>query len=818
MGAYPWGQEGTVLENFSGPDQWSIDLLESVRKGLVDWATAIQIATASGHGIGKAQLYDDIVPTPEGCATWGELQIGDQLFGVDGRPVTITATRHYEQIPFYRVTFDDDSYIDVSSGHLWNVRGRQERRKGLDSWRTLSTIDILKLGVTRPNGEAQARQWEIPIQEPSQFEKKDLKVHPYVMGLWLSDGTASTSYITKEWQGPRDVLTKLDIEWSLKKDEGIIKIINMLREDPVFYRGSHERYIPRDYLTSSVEDRLWLFRGLCDGDGEVHASGSIGYCTTSQQLALDIIELSRSLGYKASLHDEIKWPYYRDKDGDLVEGKGAYRVTINSDENPFSVEHRRVAWKPSEDRYRKRWIASIESIGLHDGMCVTVDALDGLYLADDFIVTHNSATVAWIILWAFCTFPDTRGTITANTETQLKTKTWAELGKWFNLSWFARDHFQLTATALFSRDPDRDRTWRIDMIPWSEKNPAAFAGLHNQGKRVLLVFDEASEIDDIIWETAEGALSDTDTQRIWLVFGNPTRNTGRFRDCFEGGRFASLWQHKQIDSRTVRITDKVWINRQIHAYGGEDNDIIRVRWLGQFPLRGLLEFFSATEIDEAMAREVPYVDRSTPLALGVDVARFGANDSVLFPRKGRDARTIERERYNGVSTTELSNRVLAMFERLRPDGIFIDGGGVGGGVVDQCREKRLFVFEVLFGAKDDITGVVTDTPGERYANKRAAMYGALRAWVKVGALPADPKLKEAMLAIRYTINKQDAVQLVSKEDLHSENPGLVLDDLDALALTFGGPLAANDRAGGEFPRAELVVSEWDPFDPERMVA
>src|SRR5690348_3144944 len=127
----------------------------------------------------------------------------------------------------------------------------------------------------------------------------------------------------------------------------------------------------------------------------------------------------------------------------------------------------------------------------------------------------KSATVAWIILWAFCTFPDTRGTITANTETQLKTKTWAELGKWYNLCFFTREHFTLTATALFSKDPDRERTWRIDMVPWSVKNPAAFAGLHNQGKRLLLIFDEASEIDDLIWETAEGALTDIDTQILW---------------------------------------------------------------------------------------------------------------------------------------------------------------------------------------------------------------------------------------------------------------------------------------------------------------
>jgi hypothetical protein len=430
----------------------------------------------------------------------------------------------------------------------------------------------------------------------------------------------------------------------------------------------------------------------------------------------------------------------------------------------------------------------------------------------------KSATVAWIILWAFTTFPDTRGVITANTETQLKTKTWAELGKWFNLCFFTRDHFELTATALFSRDPDRDRTWRIDMIPWSEKNPAAFAGLHNQGKRLLLIFDEASEIPDIIWETADGALTDTNTQIIWLVFGNPTRNIGRFRDCFSGGRFAHLWRHRQIDSRTVAITNKKFIQRQIDAYGGEDNDIIRIRWLGQFPIKGLLEFFSASEIDTAMSRELPYTDRTTPLALGVDVARFGQNNSVLFPRKGRDARSIERQSYNGLATTELANRIFDFYTQYRPDGIFIDGGGVGGGVVDNCRDKRLSVVEVQFGSRDDITGVTFNTSGERYANKRAAMYGAVRAWLPGGALPFDPKLKEAMLAIRYSFNKKDEIQLISKEDIMADNPGLVLDDLDALAITFGGPLAYSTNAGGDFPHDDLVVSEWNPYSTERMYA
>ena len=435
----------------------------------------------------------------------------------------------------------------------------------------------------------------------------------------------------------------------------------------------------------------------------------------------------------------------------------------------------------------------------------------------------KSALVSMLILWGFTTFPDCRGVVTANTETQLKTKTWAELGRWFNLCFFVRDHFILNATSLVSRDPTRERTWRIDMIAWSETNPEAFAGMHNKGKRLLIIFDEASAIADIIWETIEGATTDADTQIIWLAFGNPTRNSGRFRECFGEGKHASMWKSRQLDSRTVEITNKARIKRWESIYG-TDSDWFRVRVLGQFPRRGEMEFFSASDIDAAMSpdREV-FVDAFTPLAIGVDVARFGRNNSVIFVRKGRDARSIERKLYSGLSTTEVANRVFDVFTELRPDGIFIDGGGVGGGVVDQCREKRLYIWEVQFGAVDSITSVVNDNRGERYANMRAAMYGVLRAWIKTGMLPMSAELRTAMLAIKYTYRstKQgDEIILTSKEDLLDENPDLDLDTLDALCLTFGGPLHRNANAGGDHPHPKMNTAEheYDPYSEERMNA
>jgi len=221
--------------------------------------------------------------------------------------------------------------------------------------------------------------------------------------------------------------------------------------------------------------------------------------------------------------------------------------------------------------------------GIRDGL-LTVDEAIQFATATGHGV-GKSALVSMLTLWAFTTYPDCRGVVTANTETQLKTKTWAELGRWFNLCWFTRDHFTLNATSLVSKDPSRERTWRIDMIAWSETNPEAFAGMHNRGKRLLIIFDEASAIADIIWETIEGATTDSDTQIIWLVFGNPTRNSGRFRDCFMEGHHASMWKSRQIDSRTVAITNKSRFERWEKIYG-EDSDWFRIRVKAMFPRHG----------------------------------------------------------------------------------------------------------------------------------------------------------------------------------------------------------------------------------------
>ena len=421
----------------------------------------------------------------------------------------------------------------------------------------------------------------------------------------------------------------------------------------------------------------------------------------------------------------------------------------------------------------------------------------------------KSALVSWIILWAISTFEDTKGVVTANTENQLKTKTWAELAKWHRL-FIARHYFKLTATAIFASDPSHERTWRIDMVPWSERNTEAFAGLHNQGKRILVIFDEASAISDVIWEVTEGAQTDQDTQIIWAVFGNPTKNKGRFRECFSGGRFAHRWNSATIDSRSVTITDKTLIQKWIDDYG-EDSDFVRVRVRGVFPRIDSQSFISYELALSATTRDIE--PQNGYVVLGVDVGRFGDDPSVIYARCGRDARSRPPEVLQGLSTMEVAARVANTLTKYHAIVAMVDEGGVGGGVVDRLRQLRIPVIGVDFGRKPDGTNL---NDGSRYANKRAEIWGAMREWLKDGAIPhlavGDKiTLVDELTGPGYGLDRSEAILLESKKDMRRRNvpsPNVA----DALACTFAYPHFEVQKFPDAEPERPFVAPDYNPYE------
>ncbi len=427
----------------------------------------------------------------------------------------------------------------------------------------------------------------------------------------------------------------------------------------------------------------------------------------------------------------------------------------------------------------------------------------------------KTGMISMLTHWAMSTCVDCKIVITANTEKQLATKTWPELSSWFrraiNSHWF-----KVTATAVYAIDPNHERTWRADAIPWSDTNTESFAGLHNQGKRIVVIMDEASSIADKIWEVIEGALTDEDTEIIWLVCGNPTRNSGRFKECF--GRFSHRWVTKKIDSRTVEGTNKEQFEQWKNDYS-EDSDFFRVRVRGEFPRSGSMQFIASDLVDAARVRQ-PEAKLYDPLVLGVDVARFGDDSTVLCPRRGRDAKTLPWLTLRGADTMQVAAKVMAQHDQHKFDAIFVDGGGVGGGVIDRLRMMHYPVIEVQFGASAD-RAQMTGEGQVLYGNKVAEMWGMMRDWMKGGMIPDDPDLIGQLVSreFGYVMREGlDKIMLEKKADM--KRRGLASPDLaDALALTFAYPVMPSDHRGA-FERKDSNTHQvgYNPFSRQHLQA
>jgi hypothetical protein len=404
----------------------------------------------------------------------------------------------------------------------------------------------------------------------------------------------------------------------------------------------------------------------------------------------------------------------------------------------------------------------------------------------------KSALIAMVVKWALDTCLDTRIILTANTESQLLTKTGPEIAKWANLS-VTSNWFTATATALSSTRKGHERSWRADLVTWSANNSEAFAGLHNMGKRIVLVFDEASGIDAKVWEVALGALTDADTEIIFLAFGNPTQGTGTFRNLF--GKLRGLWNIAQIDSRDVEGTNKAYLDELVATYG-LDSDLVRVRVLGQFPSASSMQFIERAAVVAAREREPAPALGNEPVIFGVDCARFGDDHSTLAIRCGRDARSRPWRRWHHMDSMSLAGDIAIEAARWKPDAIFVDAGNIGAAVIDRLRQllPDMLVSEVWFGSTRVREASWIGGSRIRVANKRAEMWSNMRHWLESGCIPDHQGLEDDLTGPEYSFDAEQAVMLEKKE--HMKARGLASpDDGDALACTFAEPVQSREIPG-----------------------
>ena len=412
----------------------------------------------------------------------------------------------------------------------------------------------------------------------------------------------------------------------------------------------------------------------------------------------------------------------------------------------------------------------------------------------------KTSLIAMISDWAMSTCDDCRVLVTANTEDQLTTKTWPEMVKWFGLS-INRDWWNISATRITSRQAGHESTWRLDRETWSENNTEAFQGLHNRRKRIVLIFDEGSAIPKTVWDVAEGALTDEDTEIIFLVFGNPTQNDTPFAGCF--GAQKHRWVTRHIDSRTVPGTNKEQIERWVADFG-EDSDFVRVRVRGEFPRAGGLQYIPQDLVAQARKRRC---EPSGYKIMSVDVARSGFNQTVVGWRQGQVARITDK--WRGLTIPDQAGKVALRIIEEEPRCIIIDGVGIGGALADDLRAMlpklnqprrdwpdtplaRWFATRPWFTVQEFHGGM---PPGDKfmYFNKRAEVWGKAKKWLEFGDIDDDPELETDLTGVRFsTDNPKSVILLERKEDMIGRGVASP-DTADELVMTFAANPIAETR-------------------------
>lgn len=386
----------------------------------------------------------------------------------------------------------------------------------------------------------------------------------------------------------------------------------------------------------------------------------------------------------------------------------------------------------------------------------------------------KSAGSAIVMLFIASTRPFCKGVVTANTSDQLKSKTWAELAKWKGKcatgEWFVLNSGKGNMRLCHA---EHQETWRIDALTCREENSESFAGLHNAASTPFYLFDEASAIPDKIWEVAEGGM--TDGEPFWFVFGNPTRNTGRFRDCFR--KYSKRWNNKRIDSRKCQITNKEQIQTWLEDYG-EDSDFFKVRVRGEFPSQSVRQFIPEDLVLKAQSSGIPYESyKHAPVILTLDPAWMGDDELVIGKRQGLHFEILHRQQKNN-NDVEVANRLARYEDQYGAAAVFVDGG-YGTGIVSVGQTMGRDWQLVWFGSKPF---------DEMYHNKRAEMWGLIAEWLKSGGcLPDDNDLFIDLTSPEVKPRMDGKILLESKEDmkkrgLKSPNCG------DALALSFAMPV------------------------------
>ena len=384
--------------------------------------------TAMVHGpsgMGKALAHDELVLTPVGWEKISKLRIGDLVIGADGDRHRVMGVFDRGQKQLYRVTFSDRCSIECCDEHLWKTSTFGERQRGKFARGSRPKRDRIPTGV-EGGGSVKSlseirdgfvpRDHQIPTVQPVRYAEiaRSLPINPYLMGLLLGDGSfvGSTVTFSKPEQDVVDALEKRlpDGDRIRRIDAVSVAIIKCgkrtnqsrsrtslaIESCGLSRLKSVKKFIPDVYMRASVDDRRELLRGLFDTDGYVTSGGrQVEFSSSSSRLADDVAELARSLGGLVT-RDQARSTKYT-YEGETRVGQESYRMRVSFPEGvcPVGSLKHLSRWKGRCTPLR-RTIVSIVPSRVDRAICIAVDAPDRLFVARDFIVTHNTQLVQGI--------------------------------------------------------------------------------------------------------------------------------------------------------------------------------------------------------------------------------------------------------------------------------------------------------------------------------------------------------------------------------------------------------------------------------------
>lgn len=434
----------------------------------------------------------------------------------------------------------------------------------------------------------------------------------------------------------------------------------------------------------------------------------------------------------------------------------------------------------------------------------------------------KTSVLAWILLWFICTRWEAKVGATSITEGNIDANLWPEIYKWHSRSPYLVAAFTWTRTRYARKG---NPNWFADKRTWpktgnAEQQADALAGFH--ADHVMFILDESGGIPQAVMVTAEAVLANAEVGEAKVVqSGNPTHTSGPlYRACTADRR---LWEVVTITgdpndpNRSPRISKK-WAQQMIDSYG-PDNPWVLVNVFGEFPPASINALLGVEDVEAAMRRRLDSdVWTWAQKRLGVDVARFGDDRTILFPRQGLMSWLPATLR--NVRTTQISARAAKMINELGTELTFVDTTFQWGkGVVDQLLAAGFPCVEVNYAGRAN---------NPRFANIRSEMYWNGAEAIKGGAvLPHIPELIPELTEVTYTLTPKGQFLLEPKE-LLKERIGLSPDMADAYMQTYtipeqpgemmqrlkGRSTALRDADPYELPREEYqtALRDFDPYE------